>query len=67
MTAREMKDYWELVDGNPDIARNYIPKAEGLEAVKYCEDMVVRLFIEDLQEAHDIAISFTKRKFLGGE
>lgn len=66
MPAREMKEEWELVDGRSEIARNYIPKAEGLAAVRYCEDMVVRLYIDDLQEAHEAAINYTKRKFLGG-
>jgi hypothetical protein len=66
MTAKEMIDIWELMDGRPDIARNYIPKAEGLDAVRYCEDMVVRMFVDDLAEAHDAAVNLTKRKFLGG-
>ncbi|MBV8802934.1 MAG: hypothetical protein JO131_08250 [Gammaproteobacteria bacterium] len=63
---KEMTEIWELVDGDPNIGRNYIPKAEGLEAVCYCEDMVVRLFVDDLEEAHNDAIKHTKRKFLGG-
>jgi hypothetical protein len=67
MKAKEMKEIWELMDGDASIARNYIPKAEGLDAVKFCEDMVVRMFVEDLKEAHDMAINLTKRKFLGGE
>ncbi len=66
MPAKEMKEVWELMDGNPRIARNYIPKAEGLDAVRYCEDMVVRVFVDDLAEAHEIAINLTKRKYLGG-
>lgn len=66
MTAKEMMDIWELMDGNSSIARNYIPKAEGLDAVRYCEDMVVRMFVDDLDEAHDMAINLTKRKYLGG-
>ena len=66
MKAKEMKEIWELMDGDPDVARNYIPKAEGLDAVKFCEDMVVRMFVEDLEEAHGLAINLTKRKFLGG-
>lgn len=66
MPAKEMKEEWELMDGNPRIARNYIPKAEGLDAVRYCEDMVVRVFVDDLAEAHEIAINLTKRKYLGG-
>lgn len=66
MKAKEMKAIWEVVDGNPAIARNHIPKAEGLDAVAHCEDMTVRMFVDDLKEAHDNAIKLTKRKFLGG-
>ena len=66
MPAREMKEVWELMDGNPKIARNYIPESEGLDAVRYCEDMVVRVFVDDLAEAHEIAINLTKRKYIGG-
>lgn len=66
MKAKEMKDIWDVVDGNPSVARNHIPKAEGLDAVAYCEDMTVRVFANDLKEAHDDAIRLTKRKFLGG-
>jgi hypothetical protein len=66
MPASEMKEVWELMDGNSRIARNYIPKSEGLDAVRYCEDMVVRMFVDDLVEAHDSAINLTRRKFLGG-
>lgn len=64
MPAREMKEVWDLMDGNPSIARNYIPRSEGLDAVRYCEDMVVRVFVDDLGEAHDLAISLTRRKYL---
>lgn len=66
MPAREMKEEWDLMDGSARIARNYIPKAEGLDAVRYCEDMVVRVFVDDLAEAHEIAVNLTKRKYLGG-
>jgi hypothetical protein len=66
MKAKEMKDIWDVVDGNPSVARNHIPKAEGLDAVAYCEDMTVRVFANNLKEAHDDAIRLTKRKFLGG-
>ena len=52
------------MDGNEAIARNHIPEAQGLEAVRYCEDMVVRLFIDDLEEAHNAAISYSRRKFI---
>jgi hypothetical protein len=64
--AKEMMEIWDLMDGRANIARNYIPKAEGLDAVRYCEDMVVRMFVDDLAEAHDDAVRLTKRKFLGG-
>ena len=66
MKAKDMKEIWELMDGDANIARNYIPKAEGLDAVKFCEDMVVRMFVDDLEEAHEMAVNLTKRKFLGG-
>lgn len=66
MPAKEMKDTWELMDGDPKIARNYIPKAEGLDAVRFCEDMVVRMFVDNLEEAHEAAVKLTKRKYLGG-
>jgi hypothetical protein len=66
MKAKQMIQVWELMDGNPSIARNYIPKAEGLDAVRHCEDMTVRMFVDDLRDAHDQAINLTKRKFLGG-
>jgi hypothetical protein len=66
MKAKQMIQVWELMDGNPNIARNYIPKAEGLDAVRHCEDMTVRMFVDDLREAHDQAINLTRRKFLGG-
>jgi hypothetical protein len=63
--AQQMKEIWELMEGNPTVARNYIPRAEGLDAVRFCEDMTVRMFIDDLKESHDQAINLTKRKFLG--
>lgn len=61
--AKEMKEVWDLMAGNKAIARNYVPEFEGLDAVRYCEDMVVRMFIDDLSEAHDMAINIAKRKF----
>lgn len=62
-TAREMKQYWEVVEGVKSIARNYISEEDGLKAVAYCENQVVELFIDDLRDAHDDAILFTSRKF----
>jgi hypothetical protein len=66
MKAKEMMAVWEVMDGNPKIARNHIPKAEGLDAVAHCEDMTVRMFVDSIEEAHQSAIKLTKRKFLGG-
>ena len=66
MRAKNMKEVWALMDGDEVIARNHIPEAQGLEAVRYCEDMVVRLFIDDLEQAHDDAINYSRRKFIGG-
>lgn len=60
---RQMVEHWELVEGNKTIGRNYIPEAEGLEAVAYCEKQVIDLFHTDLRQAHDDAISFAKKKF----
>ena len=62
-TAREMKQYWEVVEGTKIIARNYISEEEGLRAVAYCENMVVELFVDDLRDAHDDALLFASRKF----
>lgn len=63
MPAAEMKQKWELMSGNPRIARNYINEEDGLAAVKFAEDMVVRMYIDDLEKAHREAIKLTVRKF----
>ena len=63
MPAKEMKQQWELMAGSAKVARNYIPEALGLDAVRYCEDMVVRMFVDDLQETHDAAIDLTRRRY----
>lgn len=63
MKKRQMVEVWELVEGDKSIGRNYIPQAEGLEAVAYCENQVIELFHEGLQQAHDDAITFAKKKF----
>lgn len=63
MPAAEMKQKWELMSGNPRVARNYINEEDGLAAVKFAEDMVVRMYINDLEEAHREAIKLTVRKF----
>ena len=63
MPAAEMKQKCELMSGNSRIARNYINEEDGLAAVKFAEDMVVRMYIDDLEEAHREAIKLTVRKF----
>jgi hypothetical protein len=62
-TATEMKQLWEVVEGVKTIARNYISEEDGLKAVSHCENLVVELFVDDLKEAHDDAISNALRKF----
>ena len=59
----DMLQHWELVEGNKNIGRNYIPEIQGLEAVAYCEKQVLELFHSDLTQAHDDAINFAKKKF----
>jgi hypothetical protein len=65
MDKREMTQEWELVEGSKAIGRNYIPEPVGLDAVAYCEDMVEKLFVSDLQQAHDDSIGYARRKFFG--
>lgn len=63
-TAKEMKQLWEVVEGSQTIARNYISEEDGLKAIAHCENLTVELFINDLEEAHNDAISNTRRKFV---
>lgn len=63
MKKAEMVKVWELVEGDRTIGRNYIPEPRGLEAVAYCENQVIELFLGDLKQAHDDAIAFARRKF----
>lgn len=64
MDAAEMKEVWENpVHGSARVARNYIPEAVGLEAVAYCEKMVAQLDLDDIEQAHDVAIQVTQMKF----
>lgn len=62
-TAREMKQLWSVVEGNKNIARNHVSEEDGLKAIAHCENLTVELFIDDLKEAHDDAISNARRKF----
>jgi len=64
MTSSEMVKLWDCVDGNRSIGRNYISREEGLKAVAFCEEMVVKMYVDNLSEAHKDAISLTKRKHL---
>ena len=66
-TASQMTKAWELIEGDKTIGRNYIPKAEGLDAVAYCENQTIELFYDNLKQAHDDAIQYTLRKFFNGE
>jgi len=64
MDAATMKEVWETpVSGSSRIARNYIPQTVGLEAVAYCEKMVAQLDLDDIEQAHDLAIQATRIKF----
>jgi hypothetical protein len=63
MPAWQMKRVWQVKEGDSSIGRNHIPEIEGLEAVAYCENQVIELFHQDLQQAHDDAINYAKKKF----
>ena len=63
---KQMIEDWELVEGVKTIGRNYIPEVTGLEAVAYCENQVVELYVGDLRKAHDDAINYARLKFFGG-
>ena len=63
LEALEMKQRWSLMAGDPKIARNYISEEDGIAAVKFCENMVVQMYVNDLDEAHRDAIALTVRKF----
>ena len=64
MDAAEMKRTWEApVSGSSHIARNYIPEADGLDMVAYCERLVGFLDFDDLERAHDEAIRLTQIRF----
>jgi hypothetical protein len=64
MDATQMKEVWENpVSGDARIARNYVPESVGLEAIAYCEKMVAQLDLNDIEQAHDLAIQATRIKF----
>ena len=66
-TASQMKNSWKLIEGNKHIGRNYIPEAQGLDAIAYCEEMTVKLHFENLNQAHDDAIKYTLSKYFNGK
>jgi hypothetical protein len=47
MTAKEMKQHWNLVDGDKEIGRNHISETDGINAIAFCEDMVIRMYVDD--------------------
>ncbi len=63
LNAVEMRQQWDLMAGSSRIARNHITEEKGLEAVKFCEDLVVRIFAGDIEEAHRDAFALTVRKY----
>lgn len=63
LNADKIKQIWATQAGKPDIARNHIPESIGLQAVAYCEKLVVMLALDDLWEAHKEAIRLTRKKF----
>lgn len=63
LNAAQMKQIWENQAGNPKIARNHILEASGIQAIAYCERLVVMLGLDDPQEAHAEAIRLTIKKF----
>ena len=67
MKKSQIVKVWELVEGNKDIGRNYVPEPKVLEAIAYCENQTIELFVDNLKQAHNDAISFTLRKFFYGK
>lgn len=61
--AKQMIRIWDTQAGYCKIARNHIPEAIGLQAVAYCERLVVTLDLPDLGECHTVAINITIKKF----
>ena len=65
LSARKMREIWELVEGDESIARNYIAKEKALQILAYCEEMVPKLYFKGLKQAHEDAIYFTKSRYSG--
>jgi hypothetical protein len=65
LTKKQMLSQWELVDGEAHIGRNYVSQPEALKAIAFCEEMAEKVYLEDIKDAHDLAIALTKKKFKG--
>ncbi len=66
MKKKQIVQAWELVEGDKNVGRNYVPEVKGLEAIAYCENQTIELHVDDLKQAHNDAINFTLRKFFDG-
>jgi hypothetical protein len=55
--------YSGLFGFNASIVRERLSNPEDSDKIRFCESMVVRLFTDDLEDAHDQAISVTRREF----
>ena len=63
LTAKQIKQEWDLVRGSKKVARNYIEEVTGLEAVAFVEEMTVKMFDGNLADAHFTAIGLAKKKY----
>ena len=45
------------------ISHDYIPQAVGIEEVAYCGKMTAQLDLDDMEQAHDLAIQATRLKY----
>jgi hypothetical protein len=61
--AEKIKLIWKTQAGRPDIARNHLPEALWLEAVSYCEELVVTIDLTNLWETHQEALRLTRKKY----
>jgi len=66
LKKKQIVETWDLVEGNKHIGRNYVSEPKGLEAIAYCENQIIELYVDDLKQAHDDAIQYTLRKFFDG-
>lgn len=62
--AEQMRETWEAQHSPASIARNHIPKQEGLKLVESVEQRVARAGSTDLATAHTAAISQVRQERL---